>query len=383
MTKLLSLITPLYNTPINYLEQIKEQLMLYSDRIEWVLVNDSPFNQKLINYVERLKDHEFIKVHTNKKNLGIYKSYVAGYEIASGDYCGILDHDDHIDLKEVLVYLDRSSDYDLLYTNEYKFDDEKKFDYYHKPELDLLSTAFYFYTHHITLMRTEIVRRVIKERQLGKYSSIFDICLMLDYIHEFRGSEIKVAHIDWFSYGWRVHQNSTAMSIDQKPAAHMERIIKIEEFFKEFGETPIVSIDKDIQYLVCSEFFSGNDLYKIPPLTENKEIIKRWFESLSNNKKISWLGSQPITFEQMSEILDVARRLPFKYLREYTTLPIFIVDKNCYKHFESDPSYQKHLPNVPFILQRDINSEIKMLNGMMINPNEDKNILKANLIFIK
>jgi glycosyltransferase involved in cell wall biosynthesis len=382
--KILSLITPLYNTPINYLEELKEQLTPYSEQIEWVLVNDSPFNQGLVSYVEKLKtDHKFIKVHTNKKNLGIYESYVAGYELASGDYCGILDHDDHMDLKAVLAYLEKEDDYDLLYSNEYKFDERHKFDYFDKPELDILSTAFYFYSHHITLMKTAIVKRVIKERSLGKYSSIFDICLMLDYINEFRNSDIKVVHIDSFSYGWRVHQNSTALNIDQKPTAHMERIIKTEEFFKSFGETPIVSIDQSIQYLVCSEFFSGHDLYNIP-LTNNREVIEKWFDSLSNDKNVSWFGNQPDSYEQIhDEILNIARRIPFKYLREYTTLPTIIVPRSCYKHFESDPSFQKHLPNAPFILKRDLNFTMKNLNGLIVKPNSNLNENEVNIIVIK
>ncbi|SEL34246.1 Glycosyltransferase involved in cell wall bisynthesis [Paenibacillus sp. cl141a] len=383
MRKILSLITPLYNTPINYLEELKEQLIPYSEQTEWVLVNDSPFNEELVGYVEKLKiDQKFIKVHTNKKNLGIYKSYVAGYELASGVYCGILDHDDHMDLRAVLACLEKEDDYDLLYSNEYKFDEQRKFDFFDKPELDILSAAFYFYSHHITLMKTAIVKRVIKERSLGKYSSIFDICLMLDYINEFRNSEMKVAHIDSFSYGWRVHQNSTALNIDQKPTAHMERIKKTEEFFKSFGETPIVSIDQSIQYLVCSEFFSGHDLYNIP-LTNNREGIERWFGSLSNDKNVSWFGNQPVAFERIIEVLNIIHRLPFKYLEEYTTLPTIIVPKCCYKHLESDPSYQKHLSNVPFILKRDLNFAMKNLNGLIVKTNPDINESQVNIIVIK
>ncbi|WP_110931167.1 glycosyltransferase [Paenibacillus bouchesdurhonensis] len=384
MSRKLSLITPLYNTPLNYLEEIKQQILPYNEKIEWVLVIDSPFNKELVEYVDELKrKYEFIKVHSNIKNLGIYKSYVAGYELASGDYCGILDHDDHLDLDAVVAYLEAENDFDLLYTNEYKFDDQNKFDFFDKPQLDILSTVFYFYTHHITLMRTQIVKRIVKEYSSEKYSSIFDICLMLDYLREFKKSEINVVHIDSYSYGWRVHQDSTALNIDQKPAAHIERIMKVEEFFKEFDETPIVSIDKDIQYLVCSEFFSGYDLYKTP-FTSNLEEVKRWFDSLADGQNVSWIGSQPESLDLIVEILRISRRVPFKYLLEYTNAPILIIPRSSYIYLQSEPSYQRHLPNVPFIMNRDLNFvAVNNLKGLLFNAKPDVTKDQVNIIVIK
>lgn len=383
--KKISLITPLYNTSKIYLEHILQQIMLYKEDIEWILVNDSPLNSSLSDYINELDcNYEFITVYSNKRNMGIYKSYVAGLEKASGQFCGILDHDDELDLFDILNFIKKNTEFDILFTNEYKFNDNhQKFDYYSKPDFDFLSIVFYFYTHHITLFRTSIVKKILREHDTNKYSSIFDVCLMLNYLLEYRNKKnLKFVLLDSYSYGWRVHQNSTSLNINQKPVAYIERIMKIEEFFEEFEETALVSIDNHIHYLVNARFFSGYDLFGIP-ITSDKTDIQNWVSSLQYNNKIELKGELSEGYEEVFDILKTVQRVPFRYIDEYINEPIFIIAKSDHYVIESDENYKRHLNNVPFIIKRKLafinDNKIK---GLLIKQNDSKTLRENSLINI-
>ena len=180
--KKLSIITPLYNTPRVYLTDVLNSVKEYTDQVELVLVNDSPNNIRLKAYLNNL-DGSHIKVIHNPKNLGIFGAYYNGFLSASGEYCCILDHDDIFDPVHVLEAIDKRPD--IIYTDEYKFegrtyDKQMHKIYFQKPDFDILSTVFYLYTHHVTVLRTKIVRQqLIRYTTPGKYTSIFDIHYLL------------------------------------------------------------------------------------------------------------------------------------------------------------------------------------------------------------
>ncbi|MBQ0107553.1 MAG: glycosyltransferase family 2 protein [Phascolarctobacterium sp.] len=89
-----SVLTPIYNTNPQYLRECIESILnqTFSD-FEFLILNDSPDNLALDNFVASYKDGR-IKYWKNDKNLGISPSRNKLLEMAKGEYIAIFDHDD-------------------------------------------------------------------------------------------------------------------------------------------------------------------------------------------------------------------------------------------------------------------------------------------------
>ncbi|MDF2881838.1 MAG: glycosyltransferase [Clostridiaceae bacterium] len=364
MEKILSIITPLYNTPKNFLEDLLREIENNTDNVrdlELIFVNDSPSNVELESLLKSIiKEKDYIKVVRNSKNLGIMESYKAGFINVQGKYCCILDHDDIFNPEEVLNTIRDNDNLDIIYTNEYKLYGNKKQDFFSKPSYDILSSTMYFYTHHVTAYKSEIVRRILNDnKDIKKYSSIFDIYLYLQYLHEFKGKDMQVKHIQEYNYGWRIHEASTAASLDQKLSGHVERLKTNEEFYLMYGENPIVKLDRNIPYLVETEFFSVYDEFKYPL---EVQAFKSWLENVNNkNGKYNiQLCGEISNIHEAEFIMRCLKRLPLYYLLAHNISTIYIPFEKEYGKLINE-SYKKHLYNVPIIM--DTNSSI--LEGLM------------------
>ena len=344
MEKKLSIITPLYNTKREFLNDLAACLEPYQSEIEWILVNDSPDNNKLkIDLAEIIKP--YMVIVTNDKNRGIFYSYYQGYMSATARYCCILDHDDVFMPGNVLRELE--SDPDMIYTNEYKFDESGRREVYRKPEFDMLSSVFYFYTHHVTVMRTDIIQIMLREKGVdGKYTSIFDIHLMLEYMNYFVGRNMQVIHIKSADYGWRMHEASTALNLEQKLSGYFERVRKVEEFLKEHNETPILNIHRDIGYLIEGNFLSAYDRWKFP-LSKQKFI--RYLENSENDSiRLIHRKSSRFTGNEYDYFFNLFLRLPIKYLMELEISVIYLPTPEIGQKLGGE-DYLNHVVDVPFM----------------------------------
>lgn len=349
--KKLSVITPLYNTPKSYLDDVLKCIGSYSGDVELVLVNDSPNDLILSKRLKCINQPYILKLQ-NEKNMGIFEAYMNGFLHASGEYCCILDHDDIFDPKCVLKAIKKKPD--LIFTNEYKFfdgEDGKKIkgDVFIKPDFDLLSTIFYFYTHHVTVVKTEILQRQLKSyKGENTYTSVFDIHMMLEYMSAFVGREMNVIHIPEAPYGWRIHANSTAATLDQKLSGYFEKVKRVEEFLKKFGETPLLNIDKDIGYLVDGLFLSSCDMAKFPLKSDEfKNYLIKNGRFKGDEIEIK-LQEGKYKDEDYDHFLKTLLKLPMKYLMAQNCLPILIPKpKDAVKIDELNMKYQ--IPNVPFL----------------------------------
>lgn len=348
--KKLSIVTPLYKTPKRFLDDVLESVRPYAKDIELVLVNDSPSSQRLGRMLKQVASED-VKVFYNEKNLGIFASYHRGFLHATGEYCCILDHDDIFDPEYVLEALERKPD--LLFTDEYKFYDENgsavKTDPFNKPEFDILSTVFYFYTHHVTVLKTAVLQRQLKAYQgSNKYTSVFDIHMLLEYLTAFVGKEMNVIHIPREAYGWRIHPNSTAYRLDQKISGYFERIKKTEEFLTYFGETPLLNLDPNIGYLVDGEFLSAHDQIPYPMEIETFEDELKEKHGFRGEKLSLRLQDGVYTQEDYLHFFKMLRRLPVLYLQKQRCLPLLIPCAADVGTIDTENA-GKHVPNVPFL----------------------------------
>ena len=112
-----SVLMPIYNTPLEHLKESIESILnqTFSD-FEFLIVNDSPENKALDEFVNNFDDTR-IHYFKNDKNQGIEFSTNFLIKQAQGDYLAIFDHDD-ISLPERLekevLFLDENPDYGMV-----------------------------------------------------------------------------------------------------------------------------------------------------------------------------------------------------------------------------------------------------------------------------
>ena len=214
---LISLITPVYNTPESLLrEMVRSVLDQVHDGWELCLVDDaspSPHVAPLLSELAALDDR--IKVKRLKKNGGISVATNAAVEMAKGEIIAFLDHDDLITpdcVGELALYYADHPEADVVYSDDDKIDTENnRFAPQFKPDWSPALLLSYMYMSHVFSVRRSLFR------SLGGFKTEFDGSQ--DYEFALRATEQArhVGHIPRVLYHWRVVPGSTAASGDAKP----------------------------------------------------------------------------------------------------------------------------------------------------------------------
>ena len=186
---------------------------------------------------------------------GISENTNAGLAMASGDYAAFLDQDDFLEPDALFEVVRALQDgYDIVYTDEDKFEDEtgtfctpnRKPDF----NFDLLLSNNYI-CHLFT------VRRCIAEKT-GGFRKEFDGAQDYDFIlrcTEEAGND-KVCHIPRILYHWRIHIGSTAGDPSSKMYAYDNGKKVLEAYLARHGFAGIV---KDTEHLGFYRIeYSGN-----------------------------------------------------------------------------------------------------------------------------
>lgn len=265
----ISLIVPLFNTPVNFFEELVDCLISQT-YTNWELCLADGSDESNPKILEIIKKDKRIKYKFIGENKNIAGNTNEAIEMATGDYIGLLDHDDMLpifSLFEVVKAINENPDVDFIYSDEDKIEGPitNRFDPYFKPDFSQDTLRSNNYITHFSVFRKEIMDELGGER--SKYDGAQDFDLIL------RMSEIakNIVHIPKVLYHWRVHKDSTARVPDAKPYAyeagrkaladHIERVGLKGKV--DFGETPGVY---KVQYDVI-----GNP--KVSIMIPNKDAI--------------------------------------------------------------------------------------------------------------
>ena len=128
---------------------------------ELCIANASPENEKMGKILrEYMKKDSRIRVKELAENLGIAENTNAAFALASGEFVGLLDHDDLLApdaLYEIAALLNSDETFDAVYTDEDKVTTElsEHFQPHLKPDfnLDLLRSNNYI-CHFFVVRRT-------------------------------------------------------------------------------------------------------------------------------------------------------------------------------------------------------------------------------------
>lgn len=227
-----SIIVPAYDTEKVYMEALIDCCLAQSYEKWELIIADGSDTNIVYDTISEYKDKR-IKYIRLDNNGGIADNTNRAIEYATGDYCGLLDHDDMITpdaLYEMAKAIGDSRPI-LVYSDEDKCDSAGKsfYDPHFKLDfnLDLLLTNNYIC--HFLAVDTQTIKRLeIRKEYDG--SQDFDLILRVvstlllrerEGQHENdRTMEEQIIHVPKVLYHWRCHQNSTADNPQSKMYAY-------------------------------------------------------------------------------------------------------------------------------------------------------------------
>lgn len=237
----ISILVPVYRTPMQYLTEMIDSVRNQSYRNWELCIADASLNDDLTECLREYAAQDVrIRFVSLPENGGISENTNAAAELATGEFIGLLDHDDLLSLEALyevaLVLQDRKTD--VVYTDEDKvsMNSDRYFDPHLKPDFspDLLRSHNYI-THFF------VVKKTLFE-QVGRFRKEFDGAQDYDLILRCTELAQKICHVPKILYHWRTHANSTAENPESKLYAYEAGKHAIEEHLKRCGRKGEVEI---------------------------------------------------------------------------------------------------------------------------------------------
>ena len=238
---LISVVIPLYNTPLNFLKEMLDSLLTQTyGKLELCLADGSS-DDTVKNFIQQKYGRESRIVYKQlTENLGISMNTNAAVKLASGDFIMLADHDDIVApdaVYELVKALNEDTRLDILYTDEDKVTmDGKK---YYGPNfksdfnIDLLRSVNYIC--HIFLVRRTIVEKA------GDFRKEFDGAQDYDFILRCCEQTSHIGHIPKALYHWRAHPDSTAGNPQSKQYAINAGKHALQEHYARLGMDAVVN----------------------------------------------------------------------------------------------------------------------------------------------
>ena len=219
-TPLVSIIMPVFNTGAQWLRQAIDSVLAQTyPHWELCIADDASTSKAIRPILEEYKKQDSrINVVYRSESGHISAASNSALGLASGDFIGLLDHDDELHpdaLLEVALMIYQHDDADLIYSDEDKITPTGiRFNPFFKPDWAPERLLSHMYCGHLGIYRTTIVRQIGGFREGYHGSQDYDLCL------RFTEQSDKVYHIPKILYHWRTLQESTAINPDSKSYAY-------------------------------------------------------------------------------------------------------------------------------------------------------------------
>lgn len=297
---LISIVVPVYNTPQVFLRQMIESVQNQSYS-EWELCigNASPENKEMKKILEEYKNDVRIKEVEIPENKGISQNTNRAMEIASGEWIGLLDHDDLLApnaLYEIAKAVNEHPDAEVIYTDEDKVTTDLKehFQPHLKPDFNLDLLRSNNYICHFFVASRDLIKRV------GGFRPEFNGAQDYDLILRCTEQAKQIVHIPKILYHWRVHKASTADNPASKMYAFDAGKRAIEEHLVRCRTKGTVQHTKDLGFYRVKYEVCGEPLVSIIiPNKDQSEALKKCLDSI--REKTSYRNYEIIIVENNSE----------------------------------------------------------------------------------
>lgn len=269
----ISILVPVYNTPQVFLKQMIQSVrkQTYANW-ELCIANANPDNEEVKQILEICtKKDDRIKVVNVPENEGITQNTNRALDIATGEFVGLLDHDDLLEesaLYEVVSRLNEKKETDVLYTDEDKVttDLDEYFSPNFKPDFNLDMLRANNYICHFFVAKKELIEKVGRFR--AEYNGAQDYDLILRCTEQAG----KIEHIAKILYHWRVHKESTADNPLSKMYAYEAGKKAIEDHLKRCNTEGKVLQTENLGFYRVKYPVEGKPLVSI--LIPNKDQVE-------------------------------------------------------------------------------------------------------------
>ena len=212
----ISIVVPLYNTPLDFLDEMLDSVVNQTYKNWELCCVDAGKDEAVGQHVQaRAKADARIRYQKLEKNELIPGNTNKGFEMATGEYIALLDHDDLLH-PCALWYAARAiaeQKADFVYTDEATFEGkvENVVLYHFKPDFMLDNLRSNNYICHLTVFSRALMERAGGgERMEYNGSQDYELFLRLTEQAE------KIVHIPHALYYWRSSPGSTAADISAK-----------------------------------------------------------------------------------------------------------------------------------------------------------------------
>ncbi len=307
----ISIVVPLFRTPEDFLCQMIDSVrqQTYANW-ELCLANGDPTDETVKRVLaEYTAIDERIKVKDLDENLGISGNTNAGLEMVTGDFVGLLDHDDLLDVTacfEVVSRIAKDTEIDVVYTDEDKvnMDTSKYFEPHFKPDFNLDLLRGNNYICHFFVFRKSILDRV------GGFRKEYDGSQDYDLILRCTEAARKVCHIPKALYHWRMHEQSTAQNPESKMYCFGAGKRAVEAHLDRCGVKGEVSLTENLGFYRVKYPVEGKPLVSILiPNKDEKETLEKCINSILN--KTSYDNYEIVIVENNSTSKKI-----FRYYKE-------------------------------------------------------------------
>ena len=215
---LISIITPVFNTPVNWLEEAVASVEAQAyENWEFLLVDDVSTSRATCEALAQLEHRDpRLKILRLDQKGGISTASNLGIEKARGEWIGLLDHDDILEpdaLFQTAKLLQQHPTADLIYSDEDKLT-EIGFDApIFKPDWSPDFFLSFNYVCHFTTIRRALVQ------ELGGFRSEYDFAQDYDLFLRIISRSKEIHHVPRILYHWRRSADSTSTNIRSKPDA--------------------------------------------------------------------------------------------------------------------------------------------------------------------
>lgn len=356
----ISIVIPLYQTKTEFFREL-----LYSVHCQtyanWELCLADGSPEPLKEIQKMCEKDKRIQYKFLGKNEGISKNTNEAIKMATGEFIGLLDHDDMLSLDalfEVVKIINQEKNVEFIYSDEDKFQtlDESRYMPHFKPDFAPDTLRANNYICHFSVIKKSLLDKV------GYFNHEFDGAQDFDLILRVTEQAQKIVHISKILYHWRVHQESTAMSAEAKPYAFIAGRKAVEAHLQRIGVKGQVKDGYTLGTYAVEYDVIGNP--KVTILIPNKDgidILEVCLKSILG--KTTYPNYEIVIIENNSENTET-----FEY----------------YKKLQENPKIKIiTYPEKGFNYSKIINFGVKNTNGdFIIQLNNDTELLTPNWLQI-
>lgn len=297
---LVSILVPTFKTPEAFLKQMVESVLNQSyDNWELCIADATPLEEgqeptEVKAILDTFADAR-VKYQHLQENAGIAENTNRAFEMATGDYVGLLDHDDLLEpdaLYEVVSAV--LSGADVVYTDEDKVLEDLS-EYYaphFKPDfsIDLLRSNNYI--THFTVVKKSLIDEV------GAFNPDFNGAQDYDFILRCTEKAQRIVHVPKVLYHWRMHDGSTAANQESKTYAFDAGARAVQAHLDRTGVSGKVETTENLGFYRVKYELKGNPLVSI--IIPNKDNIDSLDLCLKSIAKSTYKNYEVIVVENNS-----------------------------------------------------------------------------------